>query len=67
MYVDELDSISHLKEQISKITKIEADEQRLIYSGKELTDSQTISYYEVKNGAVVHLLIRPRKVSPWVA
>jgi ubiquilin len=41
-------SVSDLKSQIEEKTQIEADRQRLIYSGKVLKDQDSLSTYKIQ-------------------
>ena len=52
-------SIEELKKQLSYSTTISEDRQRLIYRGRVLEDSQTISSYAIESGNTIHLIARP--------
>ncbi len=52
------ETVSHLKELVTDQKGIPADEQRLIYAGKQLTDGSTASDYNIQHGSTLHLVIR---------
>ena len=49
-------TVAAFKEEISKVSQIPAENQRLIYSGKILKDDQTLDFYKVQDGHAVHLV-----------
>ena len=49
-------TIAELKESISKLSKINAKNQRLIYQGKVLKDIDKIKDYKIYNDHVIHLV-----------
>merc|ERR1712154_376274 len=53
------DLVYTLKTQIEKVTNIEPTKQRLIFSARELVDSNALSEYSgLVNGKTIHLVIR---------
>ena len=52
------DSIKILKDSIYKKEGISQDNQNLFFSGKELKDIFTLSYYNIKNESTLQLVIR---------
>lgn len=52
------DTINDLKEKIYQKVKIKPNDQRLIYSGKQLEDSYTIQEQKVPKNSTLHLLLR---------
>ncbi|KAG2113982.1 ubiquitin-related domain-containing protein [Suillus cothurnatus] len=46
-----------LKHKISEIIKVDAEHQRLMFSGQVLQDDNTLEYYGVANGNVIQLAI----------
>jgi len=61
--VDLSDLVSELKNLIHHIYGISADSQRLIFGGKELADTFTLSDYKITKDATIHLkeLIKNKK------
>lgn len=49
-------TVLELKTEISSQASIPADRQRLIYSGKVLKDTETVSFYKVQLGHTIHLV-----------
>jgi hypothetical protein len=50
-------SVLHLKHEIEEYFGIPTHEQRLIYSGRSLVDSHALSNYDIRNGAVVVMVL----------
>ena len=53
-----MESIGNVKATIEDEEDIPAEEQRLITQGKELDDSYTLDYYNIREGSQVYLLSR---------
>ncbi|OMJ74228.1 hypothetical protein SteCoe_26888 [Stentor coeruleus] len=51
-------TISIIKEEIQKIISLPIDQQRLIFSGKQLENEKTISYYNIQNESKLNLFLR---------
>jgi len=49
-------SISDLKSKLHELSQIEAELQRLIYSGRVMKDEETLAFYKVQSGHTVHLV-----------
>lgn len=58
--IDEDDSIEILKEKIEKKEGIPPDQQRLVFSGKQLDNTKTISDYQIKEDSTLNLVLRLR-------
>ena len=56
--VQDSDTVRMLKEKVRAKEDIPPDQQRLIYSGKQLEDEQQLSYYNIQNRSTIQLVIR---------
>jgi len=53
-------TVMELKKQIEKIEKYTPDQQRIVYSGKQLSDDKYLKDYPIQPDATLHLIIRLR-------
>lgn len=59
--MESTDTVATLKLKISDKEGIAPDQQRLIASGKQLEDDNTLDFYGIGHETVVHLVLRLRK------
>ena len=58
--VFENDFVLSVKEKYGKKSNIKVDEMRFIYAGKQLEDEERLSYYNIIDGTVIHMVMRLR-------
>jgi len=54
------DTIEAVKQRIQDQVGLPPDQQRLLYSGKQLEDNRSISDYDIPDHAILHVVLRLR-------
>lgn len=58
--VEPSDTVLALKEKLEEQEGIPPEQQRLVYQGKQLKDDRSIESYNLKGGAILHLVVALR-------
>ena len=52
------DTIQYIKSKINDQVNIPSDKQILVFAGKTLENTQTVSYYNIQNDSILHMIVR---------
>lgn len=55
---DGTDTISAIKARIFEKEGVPVDQQRLVFSGKQLEDANTLESYNIESGSQIHMILR---------
>lgn len=67
--IEPTDKVERIKERVEEKEGIPPQQQRLIYSGKQMNDEKTAADYKIQGGSVLHLVLALRggRVQAWPA
>jgi len=58
--IEPTDKVERIKERVEEKEGIPPQQQRLIFSGKQMNDDKTAADYKVQGGSVLHLVLALR-------
>lgn len=58
--IEPSDPILRIKEVIEEKEGIPPEQQRLIFKGKTMADTNSLKYYQIENGSTIHLVLALR-------
>nr|XP_035144284.1 NEDD8-like [Callithrix jacchus] len=58
--IEPTDKVERIKERVEEKQGIPPQQQRLIYSGKQMNDEKTTADYKILGGSVLHLMLALR-------
>ncbi|SPP79416.1 blast:NEDD8 [Drosophila guanche] len=58
--IEPTDKVDRIKERVEEKEGIPPQQQRLIFSGKQMNDDKTAADYKVQGGSVLHLVLALR-------
>ncbi|VDQ08261.1 unnamed protein product [Trichobilharzia regenti] len=57
--IEQTDKVERIKERIEEKEGIPPQQQRLIFSGKQMNDEKLVQEYKIQGGSVIHLYFYP--------
>ncbi|CAH8521354.1 unnamed protein product [Schistosoma haematobium] len=58
--IEQTDKVERIKERIEEKEGIPPQQQRLIFSGKQMNDEKLVQEYKMQGGSVIHLVLSLR-------
>ncbi|EAR89796.1 ubiquitin (macronuclear) [Tetrahymena thermophila SB210] len=52
-------TIDQIKQKLSSLSEVECEFMKLIFCGRQLEDNFTLNNYEIKDGSIIHLVLKP--------